>query len=234
MGDANTFSFKEHLSFWNDTTSYALRACLLIDLALSGRIVLKKSTSKKLENWPVFVRDSTKIGEPVLDETLERIDHMTKPRTLPAWIDLLCGDVWLWTLIKYHLKHARTRLAEGLVSKGIIKTNVTSLWMMNYVTYPWRDHHYKTMFCQQVTDFLLMEASVDHESAWLRMAALISVAYLVNVLQPILHHLPKKLQRKALQRATLLLSQLSQPTDHLSPERQVICVVLQAIMEDDW
>ncbi|KAI8075167.1 Golgi phosphoprotein 3-domain-containing protein [Gongronella butleri] len=219
-------------SLWNDRLSYALRACFLIDLCLKERITVRQTRNMKMADRQVLVTDASPVGDTLIDETLEHIQSVIKPRPVADWMDILSGDVWLWTLLKHQIKNARQRVTATLASKGILRTKVTSLWVASHISYPWRDVCFREDFYHKVSDFLLMEISVDQEEAWLRMAVVVSLAYLVNALPLVLIHLPSKKREKALQRAALLLTQLSQSTDHVSPKRQLIANALTCLMHD--
>ncbi|ORZ32503.1 Golgi phospho protein 3-domain-containing protein [Catenaria anguillulae PL171] len=63
-----------YLSFWNDSLSYVLRGCILIELALRGRIAMVARPERRripLADRPIRVVDATPTGETLLDETLK-------------------------------------------------------------------------------------------------------------------------------------------------------------------
>ncbi|KAJ7614425.1 Golgi phosphoprotein 3-domain-containing protein [Roridomyces roridus] len=67
-----------YLSFWNDNISYALRGCILIELALRRRIGIVRDPGRKRLPLPermVTVLSTRQTGETLLDETLK----MMKP-----------------------------------------------------------------------------------------------------------------------------------------------------------
>ncbi|KAJ7744866.1 Golgi phosphoprotein 3-domain-containing protein [Mycena metata] len=62
-----------YLSFWNDNISYALRGCILIELALRRRIGVVRDAGRKrlpLPDRPITVPSTRQTGETLLDETL--------------------------------------------------------------------------------------------------------------------------------------------------------------------
>ena len=85
-----------YLSFWNDNISYALRGCILIELALRRRIALVKDPSRRrnpLSERLVEVIDDRQTGETILDETLRMMKSQqdVEKINVNSWIDLLSG-----------------------------------------------------------------------------------------------------------------------------------------------
>lgn len=84
-----------YLSFWNDSISYALRGCILIELALRRRIALVKDVNRRRNPLPdrlVEVIDDRHTGETILDETLKTMRAQEGNKfTINSWIDLLSG-----------------------------------------------------------------------------------------------------------------------------------------------
>ena len=88
-----------HLSFWNDNISYALRGCILIELALRQRISLVKDPIRKRSPPPdclIEVIDDRQTGETILDEALKMMKAQeTEKMGINNWIDLLSGQsIW--------------------------------------------------------------------------------------------------------------------------------------------
>lgn len=96
-----TFFFnliKGYLSFWNDNISYALRGCILIELALRRRIALVKDANRRRSPLPerlIEVIDDRQTGETILDETLKMMKQQdeVEKMTINSWIDLLSGEL---------------------------------------------------------------------------------------------------------------------------------------------
>lgn len=83
-----------YLSFWNDNISYALRGCIVIELAFRGRISMQKDSSRRrymLADRIIEVIDDTMTGEVLLDETLKMMKTSEK-MSVNSWIDLLSGS----------------------------------------------------------------------------------------------------------------------------------------------
>src|ERR1700761_2316186 len=86
-------NFKGYLSFWNDNISYALRGCIVIELAFRGRISMQKDASRRrfpLQDRVIEVIDDTLTGEVLLDEALKMMKTSEK-MSVASWIDLMSG-----------------------------------------------------------------------------------------------------------------------------------------------
>ena len=82
-----------YLSFWNDNISYALRGCIVIELAFRGRISMQKDSSRRrfpLADRVIEVIDDTLTGEVLLDEALKMMKSSEK-MSVSSWIDLMSG-----------------------------------------------------------------------------------------------------------------------------------------------
>lgn len=82
-----------YLSFWNDNISYALRGCIVLELALRGRISMQKDPSRRrfpLPDRVIEVVDDTLTGEVLLDEALKMMKASEK-MSVSSWIDLMSG-----------------------------------------------------------------------------------------------------------------------------------------------
>ncbi|KAA1477450.1 Golgi phospho protein 3, partial [Dentipellis sp. KUC8613] len=129
-----------YLSFWNDNISYALRGCILIELALRRRIALVRDPARRrvpLSERLVEVRDDRQTGETILDETLRMMKAQEAERmSVNSWIDLLSGETWNVLKIGYQLKQVRERLAKGLVDKGVLRTEKRNFLLFDMATHP--------------------------------------------------------------------------------------------------
>jgi len=105
--DADADDLKGYLSFWNDNISYALRGCILIELALRRRIALVRDPSRRrvpVSERIVEVIDDRQTGETILDEALRMMKSVQDPpgstggsaagekMSINNWIDLLSGE----------------------------------------------------------------------------------------------------------------------------------------------
>ncbi|KAJ7261106.1 Golgi phosphoprotein 3-domain-containing protein [Mycena rebaudengoi] len=86
-----------YLSFWNDNISYALRGCILMELALRRRIgIVRDPMSRRtpLTERPVTVLSTRQTGETLLDETLKMMkqtEDSGERMGVATWVDLLSG-----------------------------------------------------------------------------------------------------------------------------------------------
>ena len=89
----NCYSLQGYLSFWNENISYALRGCIVIELALRGRISMQKDPSRRrfpLADRIIEVVDDSLTGEVLLDEALKMMKSSEK-MSVNSWIDLMSG-----------------------------------------------------------------------------------------------------------------------------------------------
>ncbi|PVU97750.1 hypothetical protein BB559_001929 [Furculomyces boomerangus] len=134
------------LSFWNDSLSYVLRGCILIELALRKRIrVLKDhyTVMTDIIDRPIEVISSVPTGELLLDEALKVLKNSDKNRSVLSWMDLLSGETWNIYKAGFQLKQVRSRLAKGLVDKGVLRAEMTSFILFDKATHPVQDYRAK-------------------------------------------------------------------------------------------
>jgi golgi phosphoprotein 3 len=87
-----------YLSFWNDSISYALRGCILLELALRKRIAVVNTPRRRqfpLSERTIEVMDERMTGETLLDEALKLIRDKGKEGeklSVNTWIDLMSGQ----------------------------------------------------------------------------------------------------------------------------------------------
>jgi len=82
-----------YTSFWNDCISSGLRGCILIELALRGRVELEKQGMRKksLNNRKLILKSDTPTGDVLLDEALKHIKETEPAETVECWIEYLSG-----------------------------------------------------------------------------------------------------------------------------------------------
>lgn len=93
VGVNHQSSLQGYLSFWNDNISYALRGCIVIELAFRGRVSMQKDSSRRrfpLADRVIEVIDDTLTGEVLLDEALKMMKSSEK-MSVSSWIDLMSG-----------------------------------------------------------------------------------------------------------------------------------------------
>ena len=64
-----------YTSFWNDCISSGLRGCILIELALRGRVELERAGMRRkgLLSRKIMLKNSDPCGDVLLDEALKHI-----------------------------------------------------------------------------------------------------------------------------------------------------------------
>lgn len=185
-----TFFLQGYLSFWNDNISYALRGCILIELALRRRIALVRDPHRRRGGGPseflteriVEVIDDRQTGETILDETLRMMKAQETDRmSIGSWIDLLSGTstalvsipipmVWTgetWNVLKigYQLKQVRERLAKGLVDKGVLRTEKRNFLLFDMATHPVADLRIKDSVVNRAVNLLTFSTSAIPDKA---------------------------------------------------------------------
>ncbi|XP_055718371.1 Golgi phosphoprotein 3-like isoform X2 [Salvelinus fontinalis] len=83
-----------YTSFWNDCISSGLRGCMVIELALRGRLQLEACgmRRKSLLARKVICKSDAPTGDVLLDEALKHIKETQPPETVQSWIELLSGS----------------------------------------------------------------------------------------------------------------------------------------------
>ena len=82
-----------YLSFWNDNISYALRGCIVLELAFRGRVAMQRDNARRrfpLADRLIEVVDDTLTGEVLLDEALKMMKTSEK-MSVSSWVDLMSG-----------------------------------------------------------------------------------------------------------------------------------------------
>ncbi|KAF2457604.1 vacuolar protein sorting-associated protein-like protein 74 [Lineolata rhizophorae] len=210
-----------YLSFWNDNISYALRGCIVIELAFRGRISMQKDASRRrfpLADRVVEVIDDTLTGEVLLDEALKMMKSSEK-MSVSSWIDLMSGETWNLMKIGYQLKQVRERLAKGLVDKGILRTEKRNFLLFDMATHPVVDGGAKDEIRRRVRNVLTNRTVVlppsqflpeDMEFRYLRTVAMVCAAYAANVLENALTTLGMDARERAFAQVDELLAEYSQ------------------------
>ncbi|CAN6634655.1 vacuolar protein sorting-associated protein 74 [Trichomonascus vanleenenianus] len=210
-----------YLSFWNDNISYALRGCILMELALRGKIAMVSDPGRRhraLSERVVEVIDEHITGEALLDETVKMM-KTSEPLSVNTWIDYLSGETWNLTKISYQLKQVRERLAKGLVDKGILRTEKRNFFLFDMATHPVADSAAKDEIRRRVVTMLTARTIALPSTPFfpegipfrfLRSLALIGGAYAGTVLENVLTNLGYDARDQAFNRADELLNDYSQ------------------------
>lgn len=234
-----------YLSFWNDSISYALRGCILIELALRNKIRILDAPARMrfdISERLIEVIDSSKTGEVLLDETLQLMVN-DEPLSIANWIDLLSGETWNLLKINYQLKQVRERLAKGLVDKGVLRTEMKNFFLFDMATHPVSDSSCKEAIKRRILSVLVsrnMEISYNSyfpESTnfkLIRTVSLIAGAYGANVLENVISSLEYDKRDKAITRAEEILAQFSQyPFDLQKESKDGISVNLNKELQEE-
>ncbi|KAF7185585.1 Vacuolar protein sorting-associated protein 74 [Pseudocercospora fuligena] len=210
-----------YLSFWNDNISYALRGCIVIELAFRGRISMQRDSSRRrfpLADRLIEVVDDTLTGEVLLDEALKMMKSSEK-MSVSSWIDLMSGETWNLMKIGYQLKQVRERLAKGLVDKGILRTEKRNFLLFDMATHPVADGGAKDEIRRRVRAVLTNRTVVlpasqflpeEMEFRYLRTVAMLCAAYAANVLENALVTLGHEARERAFAQVDELLAEYSQ------------------------
>ncbi|KAL1230960.1 Golgi phosphoprotein, partial [Trichinella spiralis] len=164
---------------WNDCLSPGLRGCILIELALRGRIQLEK---KGMRRKSLTLR---KICQPgiILDEALKHIKETDPPLTVQSWIEYLSGESWNPLKLRYQLKNVRERLAKNLVEKGVLTTEKRNFILFDMTTHPIQNSEAKQKLIKKVQEALLSRWTNDVHRFNKRMLSLIILAHSSDVLE---------------------------------------------------
>ncbi|KAJ8145434.1 hypothetical protein OXX80_005896 [Metschnikowia pulcherrima] len=213
-----------YLSFWNDNISYALRGCILLELAFRGKISLVNDPARRrfdLCDRLVEVTNTEPTGEVLLDEALKIMKNDEGHLSVSNWVDLLSGETWNLMKINYQLKQVRERLAKGLVDKGILRTERKNFFLFDMATHPIADKMSKEHIRNRVLSFLTQRTidldalsndqfAKDTSYRHLRTVSLICGAYAANVLENVLLVLNYDTRDQAFARADELLNDYSE------------------------
>ena len=179
-----------YTSFWNDCISSGLRGCILIELALRGRVELERAGMRRkgLLSRKILIKNSDPCGDVLLDEALKHIkvrplmiklnpQHSRSSRillqetnigeTVQTWIEYLSGETWNPLKLRYQLKNVRERLAKNLVEKGVLTTEKQNFLLFDMTTHPITDNVQKNKLIRKVQDAVLSKWVNDpHRLIW--------------------------------------------------------------------
>lgn len=174
-----------YTSFWNDCISSGLRGCILIELALRGRVELERVGARKrsLLGRKILLKNDTPTGDVLLDEALRHVKEMEPAETVQNWIEYLSGETWNPLKLRYQLKNVRERLAKNLVEKGVLTTEKQNFLLFDMTTHPLTDNIMKTRLIKKVQDAVLTRWVNDAQRIDKRMLALIFLAHASDVLE---------------------------------------------------
>lgn len=174
-----------YTSFWNDCISSGLRGCILIELALRGRIEIEKAgmRRKSLLSRKIIMKSDTPTGDVLLDEALKHMKEMDPPETVQSWIEYLSGETWNPLKLKLQLKNVRERLAKNLVEKGVLTTEKQNFLLFDMTTHPVTDNTAKSRLVKKVQDSVLSKWVNDPHRMDKRLLALLFLSHASDVLE---------------------------------------------------
>ncbi|KAI1902311.1 hypothetical protein AGOR_G00043460 [Albula goreensis] len=196
-----------YTSFWNDCISSGLRGCILIELALRGRIQLEPPTMRKrrLLDRKVLFKSMAPTGDVLLDEALKHIKATEPPETVQSWIELLTGETWNPMKLHFQLRNVRERLAKNLVEKGILTTEKQNFLLFDMTTHPVSNVTEKQRVVRRVQETLLERWVNDTQRMDRRALALLVLAHASDVLENALTPLTDDRYEMASSRSRALL-----------------------------
>ncbi|XP_021968569.1 Golgi phosphoprotein 3 homolog sauron [Folsomia candida] len=174
-----------YTSFWNDCISSGLRGCILMELALRGKIELEKAGMRRraLTSRKVLVKNDSPCGDVLLDEALKHIKETEPPETVQSWIEYLSGETWNPLKLSYQLKNVRERLAKNLVEKGVLTTEKQNFLLFDMTTHPLVDNVTKSRIVKRLQEAVLTKWTNDAQRMDRRLLSLIYMAYSSDVLE---------------------------------------------------
>ncbi|KAM6232391.1 Golgi phosphoprotein 3-like [Porphyrio hochstetteri] len=151
-------SSQGYTSFWNDCISSGLRGCMLIELALRGRLQLEACgmRRKSLLTRKVVCKSGAPTGDVLLDEALKHIKETQPPETVQNWIELLSGETWNPLKLHYQLRNVRERLAKNLVEKGVLTTEKQNFLLFDMTTHPLTNNNIKQRLIKKVQEAVVL------------------------------------------------------------------------------
>lgn len=174
-----------YTSFWNDCISSGLRGCMLVELALRGRLQLEVCGVRRrsLLSRKVICKSDAPTGDVLLDEALKHIKETQPPETVQSWIELLSGETWNPLKLHYQLRNVRERLAKNLVEKGVLTTEKQNFLLFDMTTHPLTNSTIKQRLVKKVQDSVLEKWVNDPQRMDKRVLALILLAHSSDVLE---------------------------------------------------
>eukprot|EP00045_Choanoeca_perplexa_P001160 m.18207 g.18207 ORF g.18207 m.18207 type:complete len:285 (-) comp10771_c0_seq1:213-1067(-) len=176
-----------YTSFWNDCISSGLRGCMLIELALRGKIGLEDTGMRKrsvsTRKVVVLPKGERGTGDVILDEALRHIRSTQPGETVQDWVELLSGETWNPLKLKYQLRNVRERIAKNLVEKGVLTTEKQNFLLFDMTTHPVTDAQIKERVIKKVQDAVLSRWQNDANRMDKRTLALLYMAHASDVLE---------------------------------------------------
>ncbi|AYO44638.1 Vacuolar protein sorting-associated protein 74 [Malassezia restricta CBS 7877] len=213
-----------YLSFWNDKLSFSLRGCILMELALRGRIRIASGAEQKRKDVSerhIELANPKLTADPLLDETIRHIQN-SPPTSVAEWMDLLSGETWNMMRLHLQLKQVRERLCKCLVEKGVLRTEKRNFLLFDMPTHPIADMSVKDAIRRRVLAFTTAQ-SIHPDSLYkdnksgrsicmpaTRALCVVTAAHCGNVLENVLQHLSLGLQESATEHVEHLMDEFAQ------------------------
>ncbi|NXK00679.1 GOLP3 protein, partial [Corythaixoides concolor] len=147
-----------YTSFWNDCISSGLRGCMLIELALRGRLQLEACG-------------------------MRRKSLLTRKVSGGKWSCLFLCETWNPLKLHYQLRNVRERLAKNLVEKGVLTTEKQNFLLFDMTTHPLTNNNIKQRLIKKVQEAVLDKWVNDPHRMDKRLLALVYLAHASDVLE---------------------------------------------------
>ncbi len=219
-----------YMSFFNDSVSYVLRGCILVELALRGRVRVPQGV-RAAACPPAFserrleVLSTAPTGDAVLDDALRTMHRETAsgaPHSVGGWVNLLAGESWNLRKMGLQVRQVRERIAKGLAEKGVVGTARQSFVVFEMATHPLADRRALDSVVHRVIGTLVGRG----RAPCVRDILLVCAALAGNVLDVALERLTRPERAAAIARAEDMLRRHSTPRTPVSPAAEVLAGVL--------
>ena len=159
----------------SSTYQYAIGGAILAELLLNKRIGIDEAKRKKLVN----IVNPAQVGDPLIDECLEKISTAKRRSSLQTWVSRFAG-----------VKNLKHRVAEQLCRRGILRANEDKvLLIFTRKIYPEINHEPEGKLIDRLREAIF----TDTEDVDPRTAVLISLAHSADLLKNVFDK--KKLKR---------------------------------------
>ena len=160
---------------------FALAGAVLAELLLSERIAVEERKKKKY----AVLKDSTPLGDPVIDECLKKVVNAKKNQQLQTWVSRFSG-----------LKDLKNRVARSLVQRGILRADEDKvLLLFTRKIYPEVNPEPERKMIERLREAVLTEA----EDIDPRTVVLVSLADSTGLLKVIFDKKDLKAQKKRIE-----------------------------------
>uniref|UniRef100_A0A8C9FL66 Golgi phosphoprotein 3 n=1 Tax=Pavo cristatus TaxID=9049 RepID=A0A8C9FL66_PAVCR len=157
-----------YTSFWNDCISSGLRGCMLIELALRGRLQLEACGMRRKS---LLTRKVSGVQWSVLLLCCVSEDAVA------------ISETWNPLKLHYQLRNVRERLAKNLVEKGVLTTEKQNFLLFDMTTHPLTNNNIKQRLIKKVQEAVLDKWVNDPHRMDKRLLALVYLAHASDVLE---------------------------------------------------